>query len=264
MYILIKPTHRNAGMFSYIWETLRGMHRYPDQQYYIEYSGESCYYDQQLQDTQGITNVWDYYFEQPHTSTIPEYTEVIDTVSISHDEQSEYRYPLISSEIYKERRKEYCSVLKQHIKLLPHMSKKVDEFYEKHFKGKSVVGIHCRGTDHPDAQPIENYYKEIDHYLESYDYLFITSDEQKRVDSLKSRYGEKVIEYNATFRSISTTPLHYGNHLVNSPYFIGEDVIVEAYLLSKVNMMLCCTNSNVNFFSRALNENLPYQILTGQ
>ena len=263
MYILINPTHTNAGMFSYIWETLRGIHQFPDKKYFVQHGKQSCYYDRELEETQGIGNVWEYYFEQPHTNAYPLASDIEAVVRMSQDDASEYRDVYLTSQDYIRKREEYNHIIQQHVRLLPHISEKVDAFYDENFKGKLVVGLHCRGTDHPDSQPIEAYIGEIDEVLKDFDYLFVTSDEQQRVDFLKQRYGEKIILYNASIRSSSSTPLHYGNSAVNSPYYVGEDVIVEAYLLSKTNKLLCCTGSNVNFYVRALNTTLPYVILTG-
>ena len=40
-------------------------------------------------------------------------------------------------------------------------------------------------------------------------------------------------------------------------YKIAEDVIIEAYLMSKVDLLMCCEGSNVNHLSRTINPNLP-------
>ena len=73
-------------------------------------------------------------------------------------------------------------------------------------------------------------------------------------------FRSKVIEY-PTFRSKNEAPLHYQSSHNWSKYYIGEDVIVEAYLLSKVQMLVCGTASNVNYFVRALNKDLPFQVI---
>jgi hypothetical protein len=261
MHILINPIHHNAGMFSYIWETLRGIYRFPNQKYYIKYGKESCYYDNELSITQEITNVWEYYFEQPHYTIQPQ-EEFNNVIHVSHDKDSEYRDIYLSEEEYKEQRKKYNAIINQYVKLLPHMEEKIKKFSQEKFQGNKILGIHCRGTDHPDSKNIEHYIDEIDAHIQNFDYLFICSDEQSRVDFLKEKYKEKIIEYNTSFRSHSSSPIHYQNNSVINPYFIGEDVIIEAYLLAKTNMLLCCTGSNVNFFIRALNINLPYKILS--
>jgi len=239
------------------------MHQYPNNKYFVQHGKQSCYYDKALEDLQGVDNVWEYYFEQPHTPQLPSPSDIVATVGMSHDNASEYRDVYLTPQDYVRKREEYNFIIKQHVRLLPHVLEKVNTFYDENFKGKSVVGLHCRGTDHPDSQPIQAYVHEIDEVIKDYDCLFVTSDEQQRVDFLKQRYGERVVIYNASIRSASSAPLHYGNSSVSSPYYVGEDVIVEAYLLSKTNNLLCCTGSNVNFFVRALNLNLPYTILTG-
>lgn len=256
--ILINPKHHGAGMFSYIWEVLRAIYRYPNQKYHVHFGQESCYFDEYLHEQQNINNVWEYYFEQLN---LIESTDITNIINISTDSESEYRDVFMKSIDYKKQTLEYHDIIKKYVHLLPHVSEKIDEYYEKNFKNKKILGIHCRGTDHPDKKDMQYYINEISKYVNDYDYIFIASDEQYRVDCIKQAFGDKVIEYNVTTRSISDRPLHYHDKFQCSKYHIGEDVIIEAYLLSKVNMLLCCTGSNVNFFVRALNPNLPYKLL---
>jgi hypothetical protein len=261
MYRVLHPTQPNSGMFAFIWQTLRAMYHYPTDKYYVYFGRESCYFDEEMYHTQGIDNVWDCYFEQPHIDTRPYPSEIIGEVGILHDDFSEFRDIHMSNpEIYTQRRLEYNTIINKHVRLLPHVSTKVDEFYSENFKGHHVLGLHCRGTDHPNKLPMLSYLNTIDQYIDQYDKLFVTSDEQSRVDYIKKVYGDKVIEY-PTFRSRTEAPLHYQSSHNWSKYYVGEDAIVEAYLLSKVNMLLCCTASNVNYFVRALNKDLLYKVI---
>lgn len=255
--ILINPKHHGAGMFSYIWEVLRGIHRFPNETYYVRFGRESCYFDEQLYQQQDIDNVWEYYFEQLNEF----HDNITEIVNISSDPNSEYRDVFMESDDYITRTLEYHNIINKHIKLLPHVSEKIEDFYNTYFKDKKILGIHCRGTDHPDKKDIEYYIDQIALYIDDYDYIFIASDEQYRVDCIKQAFGDKVIEYNVTTRSASSAPLHYHTEFQCSKYHIGEDVIIEAFLLAKTNYLLCCTGSNVNFFVRALNPNLPYKLL---
>ena len=156
---------------------------------------------------------------------------------------------------------EYSNIIQKCVRGLPHIESKIQSFYNQNLKGKAVLGIHCRGTDHPDKLAIEHYIERIKQYAVNYDVLFVTSDEQDRVDKIKQAFGSKVVEYPATIRSVGDTPLHYANNFTSSKYYIGEDVIVEAYLLAKTDLLLCCTNSNVNYYTRALNTNLQYKLI---
>ena len=245
MYRLLHPTQHNSGMFAFIWQTIRAMYHYPEDEYYIWFGRESCYFDEEMYSQQGIDNVWDYYFKQPHTDSMP--TTISSEVGLLHDEWSEFRDIYLTPDVYAQ--------------LLPHVQQKIDDFYKSKFENKRILGIHCRGTDHPDKQDMQYYVDKIATYIDDYDYVFIASDEQYRVDCIKQAFGDKVIEYDVTFRSISDSPLHYHNSMQCSKYYVGEDVIIEAYLLAKTNMLLCCTNSNVNYFARALNLELPYKLL---
>ena len=259
MYRLLHPTQHNSGMFAFIWQTIRAMYHYPEDEYYIWFGRESCYFDEEMYSQQGIDNVWDYYLKQPHTDSMP--TTISSEVGLLHDEWSEFRDIYLTPDVYAQRRIEYHNIIQKHVELLPHVQQKIDDFYKSKFENRRILGIHCRGTDHPDKQDMQYYVDKIATYIDDYDYVFIASDEQYRVDCIKQAFGDKVIEYDVTFRSISDSPLHYHNSMQCSKYYVGEDVIIEAYLLAKTNMLLCCTNSNVNYFARALNLELPYKLL---
>ena len=256
--ILINPNHHGAGMFSYIWEVLRGIYRYPNQTYHVQFGRESCYFDEHMFEQQNLDNVWEYYFEQLNSTGLDNITDI---VNISTDAETEYRDVFMDKSEYANRTLEYHDIISKHLKLLPHVSEKIENFYDTYFKNKKILGIHCRGTDHPDKKDMQYYINEISKYVDDYDYIFIASDEQYRVDCIKQIFGEKVIEYNVTTRSASDAPLHYHTKFQCSKYHIGEDVIIEAFLLAKTNYLLCCTGSNVNFFVRALNPNLPFKLL---
>jgi len=256
--ILINPTHQGAGMFSYIWEVLQGIYRFPNEKYHVRFGRESCYFDEQLYQQQGIDNVWEYYFEQLNSI---EHDDITNVVNLASSPESEYRDIYMEPSAYITRTAEYYDIINKHVKLLPHVSEKIEDFYNTYFKDKKILGIHCRGTDHPDKKDMAYYINEISKYINDYDYIFIASDEQYRVDCIKQAFGNKVIEYNVTTRSASDAPLHYHTEFQCSKYYIGEDVIIEAFLLAKTNYLLCCTGSNVNFFVRALNPNLPYKLL---
>jgi hypothetical protein len=90
--------------------------------------------------------------------------------------------------------------------------------------------------------------------------MFVCSDEQLRINVLRYEFGKKVIFYDS-IRSKTESPLHYYKQYKYSPSKIGEDVIIEAYILSKCNFLLCCPQSNVNFLACHLNENINYKAI---
>jgi hypothetical protein len=258
---LLHPIQPDSGMFAFIWQTIRGIYHFPNDMFYILFGKESCYYDTDYNYLNNKINVWDYYFEQPHLALMPPIENIDKEVGLLFDEFSEFRDIYLTKETYDQRRIEYNNIINKYIKLLPHVKDKINNFYVKNFKDKKVLGIHCRGTDHPDKLGIIDVVEMSKDYVNKYDVIFVTSDQQEYISEFKKIYGNKIIEYNVITRSNGSIPLHIGNSMNQSKYRIGEDTIIEAYLHSKTDFLLCTVNSNVNYFIRALNKDLPFKIL---
>lgn len=256
-YILINPVHGGAGFFSYIWESLRAVYHNPNKHYYFYFGPESSYYDTSVT---GFNNVWDYYFEQPHSSTFPSNNIEKYIRTIINEQESEYREGEefnLDFDAYNKQRFVYNEIINKYYKLKPEIQQKIESFYSTHFVNKRVLGIHCRGTDHPNNKNIFLYLDKIEATLQDYDVLFAMSDEQGKIDALRERFGNKVVTY-STFRSMNNMPLHVLPHHTYNKRLLGEEVLVEAYLLARTDMLLLYTGSNVNFYSRALNPHLQY------
>ena len=258
-YILLHPTQPHSGLFAFIWQTIRGVYHNPNKQYYFYFGPECCYYDHNLA---GFNNAWDYYFEQPHTSITP--VEIEKEVGLIFDFESEFRegeeFNLNSVE-YNKRRFIFHEIINKYYKLKPYIQEKIDTFYNTYFLNKRVMGIHCRGTDHPNNTDIRKYISQIEDISKDFDCIFATSDEQDKIDALKSHFGNKLVTYN-TFRSHDGSPVHISLRSMHNPRMIGEEALIEAYLLARTSLLTFYTGSNVNFYVRALNPNLPYICLS--
>lgn len=255
-YILLHPTQPNSGLFAFIWQTIRAIYHNPNKKYYFYFGPECCYYDEKIV---GFNNVFNYYFEQPHTNTYP--SNIEKEVGIIFDFESEFRegkeeFGLDFNE-YNKRRFVFNEIINEHYKLNSYIEDKVQQYYNTYFENKRILGIHCRGTDHPNSTDVSKYLAKIADIAIEYDYIFATSDEQHKIDVLKSHFGEKLLTYN-TFRSPNGQPVHISLRHMHNPRLIGEEALIEAYLLAKTNLLLIYTGSNVNFYVRALNPHLPY------
>lgn len=262
-YILVKPTD-NCGMCGYIWQSIRAMFHNPDKKYYIDF--ENSIYKA------SDDNVWDLFFEQPHTNEKPTKEQIEKEVGIIFDQESEFVWmetkPNTPEEIQM-RRDKFCSVIEKNIKLKPHVQTKVDDFVEQNFKGKKVLGVHLRGTDHPEKKHMDVYLQAIKEKIKDYDVLFICSDEHDRFQLATVAFKNKAVSYDSIRSRKNGFPLHshphdrfYGtDRSFEYQYKIAEDVIVEAYLMSKVDFLLCCSGSNVNYFSRSINPKLQCEEL---
>jgi hypothetical protein len=256
-YVIIK-NNGSCGICGYIWQVLRAIWHNPDFRYYVDFSYGCQYGDDSVKETD---NVWEYYFKQPGDSEYPPEDQVEKTIDeIINVPESEFRDVFMvdpTPEYISNRRHEFNDIINKHIKLQPSVESKIQEFVDRNFTGKRVLGVHFRGTDHPDKKNVFEYFQTIKDKAANYDLIFCASDEAERINALITVFGDKVVTYNS-LRSESAEPLHYSD----KPKFrIGEDVIIEAYLLSKTDFLFCCSNSNVNYLSRAINPTLESQAL---
>jgi hypothetical protein len=252
-YTIIK-NQGSCGICGYIWQVLRVMWHYPNNRHYVDFNEGCSYQDKSIKET---SNVWEYYFEQPSCQLYPEADQIELVINqIIHNQESEFRDVFMYNptlDYINNRRKEFNEIIKKYIKLKKPIADKIESFIESYFKGKKVLGVHFRGTDHPDKKDVVEYLQIIKEKAASYDVIFCASDEASRFNLLKTVFGDKVISYDS-IRSEDGAPLHYNNSV--SKYKIGEDVIIEAFLLANTNFLFCCSNSNVNYLSRAINPTL--------
>jgi hypothetical protein len=200
---------------------------------------------------------------------MPEANEIKKQVGIIFDQQSEFVYDLTipkTEEEIKRRRLEFNNIINTYIKLKPHVQYKIDTFVKNNFENQKILGVHFRGTDHPNKKNMNDYMQIVKEKLINYDKLFVCSDEYERYILPKTVFGDKVIGYESIRSGDNDIPLHASpnDYRYKRPndfqyqYKIAEDVIIEAYLMSKVNFLICAPSSNVNFLARAINSNLEY------
>jgi hypothetical protein len=257
-YIILNPVFPNSGLFAFIWQSIRGIYHNPNEKYYFKFGPECCYYDHSIL---GMNNAWEYYFEQPHINYQPfnvkKVVGIIDVIESEFREGEEFG---LSREEYNNRRFVFNEIIQKYIKLKPHIQNKIDEFCQMHFKNKRVIGIHCRGTDHPNNTDITKFLDKIKQLSAGYDLIFAMSDEQSKIDVLQEAFQDRLVTCN-TYRSPSNMPLHISMRNMHNPRLIGEEVLIEAYVLARTDRILLYTGSNVNFYVRALNPTLQYESL---
>ena len=129
-------------------------------------------------------------------------------------------------------------------------------------RAKKVLGIHMRGTDKGSAKlspelmriikPRE-YFPYIDEYIHKHSNckIFVATEQQQFLRQMTSRYGERILSYEA----IRTTGLRNPFHLHGSGYRKGEEVLIDCLLLSRSDYLLKCTSA-VGEFAMYFNPNL--------
>lgn len=260
-FIYIHPTS-SCGMCGYIWQVMRAMYHFPNEKYYIHLGYECMFYDKTIKYTE---NVWEYYFKQPHINEFPSKENIIKEVGLLQDEFSEFRDCYIKNptkDLIYERRIKYHEIMRKNVILKESIQEKVDNIYKSYFEGKKVLGIHCRSTDHPNKINISSCIKMLRSLNVQYDVIFAASDDEHEINYLKNMFGKKLITNNS-LRSLTGSALHHheNRRIVKDceyNYKIGEDVIIETYLLSKTDFLFCTTDSNVNYLVKVMNPNLKY------
>ena len=119
-YRVLKPAH-HAGIFSYVWVILQSMYTFPNDLYYVDMRKFSTYYDPSIARTD---NVWEYFFEQPHTKECPTPEDIID-MGIWNDNPSGY---CELSNVTQEKKDIYHSLIQTNLRLLPHIKEKIEQF----------------------------------------------------------------------------------------------------------------------------------------
>lgn len=151
----------------------------------------------------------------------------------------------ISPRLYQE-----ISIAKAHLlffdlfSLQEKIKKYTDEFVSKNF-GKSVLGLHLRGTDkRAEAPPIteEMICQKVDAYLEKneVDTIFVASDEARFILLIKEKYDSK--EINVCFhedlvKSQSGQPIHLNNEHGDKERKLFE-AVVNSVLLSRTDYLI--------------------------
>tara|TARA_R110000803_G_scaffold95337_6_gene163192 strand:- start:1222 stop:2019 length:798 start_codon:yes stop_codon:yes gene_type:complete len=243
-YVVI-PGGRQAGLFSYVLQALHNLSVIDgtDDKLYIKYKDNMLYLEPAAGD-----NVWDYYFHQPFSFTKEDIlnNEKEEVIFIESDKALPLCHvPRKNDEMFKRGR----YLTKKYIKVKHHITDKVDGFIVENFDDKKFFAIHKRGTDHGKDAPlmgIDDYIAKADEHFESYDYGLICTDEQNTIDIFKKRYGNKIKFYDS-IRCDNDRGVHYSVGL-QSPYKMGEDVIVESLLMSKSDLLIR-TVSGVTDFS---------------
>jgi len=165
-------------------------------------------------------------------------------------------------------------LIERHIRPKPHVLKHVDEYSALYFR-RSVVGLHIRGPGRTDggvprlrakhvddnSVPTELYFARAEAELRRLGDadIFICSDSQAVIDAALARFGEHAIIYPA---SRSRFGEMHASHPANKglefdPARLGTDVLCEALLLCKTDVLVH-GNSNIINFATCKNLDLPH------
>ncbi len=210
-------------------------------------------YYRTLYNTNASENMWEYYFYPVRNDIKKKYIRFFTTRPYRNVFSTENKTQLAL----------FHEVLTDRIRIKEGITRAAEQFWRNNLAEKKVIGIHYRGTDiHITTdmyrgilkEPrVEEYFVAVDALLaKGYDTILLATDDEKIFQKFKSRYGEKLISHEIE-RSHDGRALHFFNSNKRQQ---GEDVIVDAFLLSKCDFFLYGC-SNVSTVVKYLNPSLP-------
>ena len=240
---------RNVGFFANFIDVIRRISdvESKNDKWFVYWSNDCPYYD-----SNHGSNAWEYFFE-----------------NINLYEPGIHRndVPDLILQPGKNFRETINFYIQKYIILKPNIQELFDNFSKKVQK-HNTLGVHIRKTDknsphlHGDplsSLPLDNntYKKYIDFLIkrDSYDKIFLITDDSDTLTYFKNIYNKKLI-YTDAFRSTGICSIHESYKNI-SGYKKGLDVLIESLTLSKCNFLLRST-SNVSSTAQFFNLNLKH------
>jgi hypothetical protein len=142
-----------------------------------------------------------------------------------------------------------------------YIREKAEQFYRQHMHGRTVIGVHIRGTDATSQHSVAygshrvtslnfpNYVAALESLLKRNPdaALLVASDAQASVDYMKSAFGDRVVSYES-IRHVDGEPAGQGPTGLLMPGYIsrdpdlaarnGEEAVIEYLLLSRCKYLV--------------------------
>lgn len=248
-YVLTLPLY-NPGLFS-TFNTVVGALDCYDRGIIsglrIDFEDKGWYFDP----TRG-NNWWQYYFEPINLRTsdsAKEEQRFATYQKISFAYETQFEMP----------RERAYELIQKYIHVRPHITQQIDDFCKEHFGDHCVIGVHYRGTDKLEADPV-SYEAVVAHiqaaiatYQNQQVMLFVATDDARFAAYMQERFPHQVVMRNA-LRSDSATGVHMRDDL--APYTKGEDAVIDCLLLSRCSALIKMA-SNLSDCSLQFNPYIP-------
>lgn len=209
-------------------------------------------------------NLWDYYFEKINDGIPVGNQESSNFFKFWDDNNFTIRkgkvmiWDVDDKELVDKNRIEVNKITK---KIIPveRIQEKINSFVSKNFKNKKVLGVHIRGTDYG-FNDLNAYLENIKKY-DNFDVIFVASDNFESINFIKNNF-KNVCNYETELRmnNINESVLCRNIYEPNNKLKHGEDVLIETYILSKCDHLICI-NSNVAASALYINPDMTYDMI---
>jgi len=273
----------NSGLGAALRVTLLGL-SVADQLHFVPvvvYQPETCTYAES-RPIHGTTNPFEYFFVQPGDITLEETYESRNVflynqahhIRAEHDIRAmmNLSQEYVVNDVYLEK---LAYLFKKYMRLNSFVQTAVERDMHKlcpKWQAAKILGVHIRGTDyalnwvnHPHMVSADDFMMAIDETLEKYniDYVFLATDDMRRLDALQKRYGSKLLYYKDVHRATGNIGVHEEkNSRPMNRYLNGLEVIRDMYTLAKCSGLICGL-SQVSFMARIirLSQESPYDFV---
>lgn len=215
-------------------------------------------------------NTWEVIFDQPFSKVNPQVV-----ISNQFEELPGFSKYWNLGYNSKDRKKfsdknfinKYRKICKEYIHIKPDIIKEANDYFAS-FSSNKILGIHKRGREHLTTGHAKNQehlisldflFSLIDDQIDSYDYLFLISDEKNTYLKFKEQYGNKLIIFDDKSQySDNKVDINYLPKSDEEKIISLKNLIIEILLLSKCDKMLLM-NSNVSHMALMFSEYLNYE-----
>ncbi|WP_158860494.1 O-fucosyltransferase family protein [Lunatibacter salilacus] len=196
---------------------------------------------------EGNRNFWEYYFEiDPPNSSLRE---------VINSKYENYPLRIWDRKFFKK----FHIAVSLDFRLRDEISKAIQNATIQ-FSGNTILGIHVRRTDHyQEIAPVKlsSLYKLINRRVNAFDKLFVATDDEEVLKTLKKAYKEKVI-YHSSLRSSGKAPIHGVQNKANG-YLLGKEALIDCHSLALCDELIL-SPSNLSYCALIINPNIPFRI----
>ncbi len=226
-----------------------------------------------LKPIDGVTNSWEYYFEQPTEYNLNDAYSSKNVIfsdnvfKIDSAESKEFALELINPSL---------SNVRKYIRPKKKYFNEAEIFFKKSFKtSDKVLGVHFRGSNykicarHAFSLTPKIMIKNIDFLMKKFNYnkIFLCTEEKDFFEKLKEYYGDKIFSldtYRVKINPFSThIPAFIDYPRLNHRFLLGKESLMESLVLSKCHgLTYIRTNviSAAQFFSNIDQKDHPINI----
>ena len=225
----------------------------------VDMETNECVCSQPDLDNYNTNNCWEYYFNQATIGPNEPFNKTNSLAPGKIGYGDTFLYPENFTEL---KNKFYKSFqLKQYI------VDSLNEFYIENMRDKITLGVQVRLTDmkkHHGVSGLNSYIKRINEILQinpEIDQVFLSTDDNEAINTIKQSLNKKVIYYEDMFRADNSNPHtdpydRYNSTREYHKYKLALEGILEIFTLTKCDYMLKADVSALSMVATILSENI--------